>query len=382
MKHNEQLLHAMSDIDRDIVAAAMPNRRTQRPAAWKKQLQFAACFALAAVIGIAAWRLNTPEIKHSDASSENRNEETVLHTEATVPATATEMGIAVVPRWEEQSIAARFGEFEVGEERYRTRDVEIEASLVGEMQGSAIARGYDIYTDTEHETKLDYFAIQGISPECALAVRFEANEGYYVYANSWYRPETLEEFIRALNLRENMTFGDFHSSYFREDRCLEQVTVHDPDDSIVWNLLLSDTSPENVWEDTGWYISVLSIAVDIPLLGRSCSIWLTEDGYLCTNILDTGKAFYIGKEKVGQFLQYVFLNCPDRTVSVYDFSQENDGATTESDGEESDIVEMTTRAYFGDAEPPQTANAQTSISEPYIPGAVTSPAYNITTSEE
>lgn len=380
MKHNEQLLRAMSDIDQDIIVAAMPKMRPKQPAAWKKWMPTAACFVLAAVIGVAAWQMHAPELKHTE--DEQGQTETVWNTEATFPATATELGIAVAPRWEEQGNSARFGEFEVGEIRYNTRDVELEAAQVGEQLGSAIARGYDIYTDTLHEIGLDYFAIRGISTECALAARFEGDEGYYVYVNTWYRPETLDDFITDLNLRENMTFGDFHASYHDENRRLEQVTIHDPDDSIVWELLLSDTSLENVWEDTGWYISVMSISVNIPILGRNSSIWITEDGYLCTNILNSGKAFYIGEEQVGKFLQYVVLNCPDRTVVVYDYSQEEGAQTAaEDNGEESDIVVMTSQGYFGDQEP-QTATAQTSAAEPYIPGTVTSPAYNITTSEE
>lgn len=378
MKHNEQLLRTMSDIDQDIIMAAAPGRHKKQPAAWKKWMPTAACFALAVLIGVAAWRMHAPEIKHTE--DEQGQTETVRNTEATYAATRHEL--AIVPRWEEQGNSARFGEFEVGEIRYTTRDVALEAAQVGEQLGSATAYGYDIYTDTSHEIALDYFAIRGISTECALAARFEGDEEYYVYVNTWYRPETLEDFITDLNLRENLTFGDFHASYHDENRRLEQVTIHDPDDSIVWELLLSDTSLENVWEDTGWYISVMSISVNIPILGRTSSIWITEDGYLCTNILNSGKAFYIGEEQVGKFLQYVVLNCPDRTVVVYDYSQEEGAQTSaEDNGEESGIVEMTTQGYFGDGAV-KTSGGQSPAAEPEIQGAVTSPAYNITTSEE
>ena len=378
MKHNEQLLRTLSDIDSDIIAAAAPGRHKKQPAAWKKWMPTAACFALAALIGVAAWRMHAPEIKPTE--DKRGQEETGYATEATYAATRHEL--AIVPRWEEQGNSARFGEFEVGEIRYTTRDVALEAALVGEKLGSAIARGYDIYTDTEHEIGLDYFAIQGISSECALAACFEGDEGYYVYVNTWYRPETLEDFINDLNLRENLTFGDFHASYYYEDRRLEQVTFHDPDDNIVWEMLLSDTSLENVWEDAEWYISVMSILADDPVLGRTSSIWITEEGYLCTNILNSGKAFYIGEEKVAEFIYYVVMHCPDRTVVVHDYSQENGAQTAADDrGEESDIVEMTTQGYFGDGAA-KTSGGQRPAAEPEIQGAVTSPAYNITTSEE
>ncbi len=385
MKHNEKIFDAMSGIDADIVTAAAPGNRKKQPAAWKKWLPSAACFVLAVTLGITAWQLNTPE------PTEKKQPDEALSTEATakvetVPATHHELS-AVIPRWEEMTISEQFGEFHVGEDRYSTRVTAIDAAHVGEKLGESTSKGYDIYTDTAHEMSLAYYAIHGISTECALAAQFEGDDGYYVYVNSWYRPETLEELITALNLRENMTFGDFHASYFyTEDRRSEHITFHDPDDSIVWEWLLSDTSLENVWQDTGWYGSTLSVSVNIPLLGyENISLWVTEDGHLCTNILDTGKAFFIGKEKVEQFVYYVVMNCTDREVIVHDYGpiEDNGGAETAVDGE---IVEMTTQGYNPDA--PQTATAQTTAAAPRDPAqpnvTVTSPAYNpqFTTSEE
>ena len=53
----------------------------------------------------------------------------------------------------------------------------------------------------------------------------------------------------------------------------------------------------------------MEISVDIPILGyRNISCSLTEEGYLVTNILDTGKAFFIGKEKVQEFVNYIIAN--------------------------------------------------------------------------
>ena len=400
MKHNEMIFNAMSDIDADIVAAAAPGNRQKQITAWKKWLPTAACFALAVTIGIAAWQLDgiAPAVKHDDGYHEifgtkhateiTANVEIVPTTEATakvetVPATRHEL--AVIPRWEQMTRSEQFGEFYVGEDRYSTRVTAIDASNVGEKLGSSTAQGYDIYTDTTHKATLDYYAIRDISPACALAAKFEGDDSYYVYVNMWYRPETLEELMTALNLRENMTFGDFHASYFyAEDRRSEHVTFHDPDDSIVWEWLLSDTTLENVYDEVGWYGSVLSVSVNIPLLGyENIGLWVTEDGHLVTNILESGKAFFTGKEKVAQFVYYVVMNCTDREVIVYDYGKEDNGAATTV---EEGIVEMTTQGWNPDM--PQTATAQTTAASPYNPDqpavTVTSPAYNpqITTSEE
>ena len=379
MKHNEQLFDAIGGIDADIVTAAAPAKRARRTMPLRRAIPLAACFALAVIIGVAAWRLNVPKVKHAhDPHYSLEGTEATAGVE-TVPATQHEL--AIVRRWEERSDSERFLEFTVGENSYHTRAASVDAAHVGERLGEATALGYDIYTDSTHSTTLEYFAVSGISTECALAVRFPGAEEYYAYANYWYRPETLEDLISVLNLRENMIFGDFHASYFYEDGCYEQVTFHDPDDSIVWEQLLSDTSLPNVWDDRGWYISRMSVSVSVPLLGyENVGLWVTEDGYLCTNILDTGKAFYIGEEKVAAFIQYVVAHCTDRTVTVINHRHdEEEPSTSYADGE---IVEMTTQGYFPGVE--TAVEGQTTAAPPYLPGTVTSPAYNpaFTTSEE
>ena len=380
MKHNEALLDAMSGIDADIVAASAPGKHQKRRPAWKTFLPTAACFVLAAIIVIAAWRANAPKLTEDGSSQGTPNTEATGSVE-TYPATQHEL--AVIPRWEEMSISVQFPEFTVGEIRYTTRVTPIDAARIGDRLGEALSQGYDIYTDTAHEAPLEYYAIRGISTECALAAKFRENEGYYVYVNSWYRPETLEELITALDLRENMTFGNFYSSYFHEDRRHEEVTFHDPDDSIVWEKLLADTSLPNVWDEIGWYGSVFSVSVNIPLLGyENISLWLTEDGHLCTNILDSGKAFFIGEEAVRQFIYYVVTHCTDRTVIVHDYGQMQEEAITTAD-EDPGIIEMTTQGYNPN-QPPEKGEETILTSPAQSSGTVTSPAYRpqFTTSEE
>ena len=62
MKHNEQLFDAIGGIDADIVAASAPGRQ-HRTHSMRRILSLAACCALAVILGVAAWRMHTPETK-------------------------------------------------------------------------------------------------------------------------------------------------------------------------------------------------------------------------------------------------------------------------------------------------------------------------------
>ena len=59
------------------------------------------------------------------------------------------------------------------------------------------------------------------------------------------------------------------------------------------------------------------LSISASWLGMNKSISLTKDGYLISNILETGKYFYIGTDKVDEFVEYVRTNC-DGFIYVYD----------------------------------------------------------------
>ena len=77
----------------------------------------------------------------------------------------------------------------------------------------------------------------------------------------------------------------------------------------------------------------MGISTNVDILGfNNISLSVTEDGYLTTNILATGKAFYIGEEKVQTFINFVqneLEGC--EIIYVYeDIPDESEDAPAES----------------------------------------------------
>ena len=99
------------------------------------------------------------------------------------------------------------------------------------------------------------------------------------------------------------------------------VVFEDVEVSKVLELLKTNESAANVSvPDTDRGRTVISIGADYLGIGMNKGIFLTEEGYLWTNILETGKYFYIGKDEVDEFVNYVIDNC-DGYIYIYDLTE-------------------------------------------------------------
>lgn len=207
--------------------------------------------------------------------------------------------------WEEKTIVQKFPKFYFGEENvlHLMSNARKKSSEIGEYLGTAEFEGYDTINMKTYTTKGRVFTLEGISPEYALAVRYQGDDTYYLARNTAYVPESLGDMITDMMLEGNITFGTVYERYG------PQVLCGDPDDEVVWDMLLSDTSPVNEKYygnsvDTG--DRVLGITVNLPKLGRyGLTLAVTENGYITTNIVDKGAAFHIGKDKTEAFINYI-----------------------------------------------------------------------------
>lgn len=228
----------------------------------------------------------------------------------------TETSTAIVPKWNEMSISQQFMEVSYNANRYSSRITKISSDNIEKNIGTSILKGNDTYTNTDYTKKGELYSIKNISEKCAIAVKFEGDIDYYVYINAYYRPTTLGEFIKDLNLKEITSFGTINYDYWDKNMEYKNIEFYDVDDNSIWQILFSDINLENIYSDndTGKYVSErystsINISVDIPLLGyKNISVSLTDKGYLLTNILDTGKGFFIGENKVQEFLEYIKEN--------------------------------------------------------------------------
>ena len=356
--NNRDLLKAIGDIDDKYLIEEIDIEERKRITSNKMvnimknfKLKYALtpiCVIVIAVIGIYNSDMFTskPDINIS------KKDDWIIK-EVKVDKNSIEESVATVPKWNEMTISQQFIEVEYNNSKYTSRITKILSDNIIEKVGDATLTGYDTYSGTTYSKKAELYSIKDIADKCAIAVKFKEDNDYYVYVNSYYRPTTLGELMRDLNLEEITSFETIYYKYWDEDS-KENINVefYGVDNKIIQQKLFNNKNLENIYSDNdiGKYTSErfsksINISVDISLLGyKNISVSLTDKGYLLTNILDTGKGFYIGEDKVQEFLDYIKENYDGYKI-VY--VNENDREITDKNMEtENNIVEekiMTTQ---------------------------------------
>lgn len=332
----EQLYEVIGDIGEQHVEAA--NKRKTKKYTWVKWVSVAACLCLLAG-GAYCYKLEHPYPEKEVLSGQPQPS----------METGTEKTGYIEPKWEDLAIYSKYPVLSRNGIRYYARRGTVLPEQLGdklsEITASAMAEdSIETGEPVIRECKADLYEIAGISPECAVAVRYEGEEACYAAVNVMYYPQTLRQFIADLNLQENLTFGTAYYSY-RKPLSGEHATIHfeNVDSAKIWELLLANPDAENLYSEELLKREqpkrLLDISVNIPLLGyQNISLAIMDKGYIQTNILDTGKLFYVGEEHTKAFVEYVLKNCEGyEIITVYSTEDAKEESATEGSPTEAPV---------------------------------------------
>ena len=160
-----------------------------------------------------------------------------------------------------------------------------------------------------------------------MAVQYEGSGTYYAAINNSYRPDTLGEFVEDTDLKNTLTVSWASYKYHKPVSGDTEVRFENIDVHKVFDLLLSNTEAVNEYSDLDneQPEKLLDICVSVPLLGyENISLSVREDGYIITNILSTGKKFFVGEENTQTFVDYVLRECSGYEV-LYTLSPDQAG---------------------------------------------------------
>ena len=152
---------------------------------------------------------------------------------------------------------------------------------------------------TRHTTLVDVFSLEGLSDDLVLGVSFPDDDRIYAYVSSYYTPETLGEFLNAIDYDNTVTYGSI-TLYPGNNFPVNEKNAQD-----IKSFLLSDSSCVNIMdanaEATGQYVTV---SISCRELGRESKVLkIYEDGHITTNLIGYEYTFYVGKEAVANFLE-------------------------------------------------------------------------------
>ena len=340
---NRDILNALGDIDESYITEANGRIKSKKGIIIRYSAM-AACLLIVAAGAFAAVKMiPRGKIKNSAAPSETYEEydgnvadydgdySTIEKTDGTkangsAKGNSTSSSTALterIKRWDEKTNTEKFPIVKINGTEYSAANSVVTPDKIGNSITKLTVLGCDEYTNSEYASNAEIYEIKGISAECAAAVKYDADGKYYVCRNSHYKPETLGQFMNDLSLKENLTFVSFSGTQMKNGKAICDVEYTNVDKAKVWELLFTDTAAKAVKDyDSMNFETAAGIAIDLKLLGyENISLAVTRDGYLTTNILDTGKAFYIGKPAAEKFLSYLEKDCKTTVKHKYDYSE-------------------------------------------------------------
>ena len=292
---NTNLLDSMGRIDPKLIADASPDvpQKKSSSKAWMKWTSLAACFAILLIVGVTILPLLmgddvTPGVTDDRYKGNNIQ--------------VGELGV-VFP-WKYMTTAEKYVYLDVSGERFSARQREISASYIGSKIGSFKATGFDnTVDDSIYAETFEVYEIKGISSDELVAAKIEGK--YFVFISDEYNPPaTFGQVMETYNLSEHIELNRFS---FKGDGVEENYHLIN-DDEYVWSILKSCTDAPCFFDEMSWHESkgnYISFTVTSEALGvYKRALYVTENGYVWTNVFDGAFIYDIGTEAAASIINY------------------------------------------------------------------------------
>lgn len=225
----------------------------------------------------------------------------------------------IIWRWEYKTLSEKFTTVSFGDREYVTRARSISSELLGDALGVGTAEGYDDYSDKIYTEEFEVRSINGVSEERFIAAGVDGE--YYVYfCSSAERPSTFGEVLDAYSLSNTLELNRF--SVCEEGKETGYYSL--ADDELIWQVL-SECRDGRLYEDGDmWFVgnrNYLSFTCTSEHLGVYKRVfYITEDGYVSTNILDHSHVYFIGEEAAERIISYARENAVEAEFEPYSYS--------------------------------------------------------------
>lgn len=285
-----RIVNAMGKIDDELITSANGNRR-KKNTPWVKW----SCIAASVVAVVIVCAVLIPHILKDSSdidNSDSRYKDFNIQT--------GELGI--VWPWKYMTIDEKYRTIKVNDMEFRNRGMKISSDYIAESMGSYEAIGYEDISDAIHQQEFEVYKINNISSERLIAVKMEND--YYVFISENYNsPETFGEVLELYAMSDSINLQRFSL----EGKGIEKNYYALQDDSYIWNVLESCKSAPKT-DSVGWHEierNYISYTVTSEVIGVYKRVmYVTEDGYVWTNIFDSEYLYFIGEDNADKIIRY------------------------------------------------------------------------------
>ncbi len=306
---NKNIFRELGGLDPDLIAKAAPDvARKSKHKTFVKWGSIAACF----MVMVMAAALIIPMFNGSDPISIGG-----IDRDYKGSISGSEGDIEFP--WEYKLTYEKFYTVKYNGNDYRTRTRGINESLLGEVLGTCTAQGVDSYTDKTYTETFNVRKIKGVSEEKMIAVGMD-NE-YYVYFNDEVKcPATFGELLDAYNLSETLPLVKFSVNEGYKEKGYYQIT----DDEYIWQVLSECRNAEFYAENDKWdrgdrnYLSFTATSEELGVYKRV--FYITEDGYVSTNVFNYSYVYYIGEDAANKIIVHAKSNAAETEREQYEYT--------------------------------------------------------------
>ena len=303
-----RISEAIGNLPEDLVNGAVTYKRTSKKKSFIKWGSIAACF----MVMVMAAALIVPMLLGGDPISIggiDRDYKGVI--------SGGESYIDFP--WEYKLGYEKYTSVKYDGNEYSSRARAIDEALLGEILGTCKAKGEDSYTNKTYTETLNVRKISGVSEEKMIAVEMENK--YYVYFNSKVKcPATFGELLDAYNLSETLPLVKFSVNEGYKEKGYYQIT----DDEYIWQVLSECRDAEFYAENDKWnrgdrnYLSFTATSEELGVYKRV--FYITEDGYVSTNVFDYSYVYYIGEDAANKIITHAKSNATEAEREQYEYT--------------------------------------------------------------
>lgn len=269
---------------------------------WLKWGSLAACFA---VLVVASFAILTSFFNDGNANREKYK----YHVAGSE--------VDIEWPWKYKTNAEKYRNVMFNGKRYTIQSLNaVSTNNLGEKLGSCEAEGVDSYTDKKYSETFDVRKLNGVSADKRIAVGNDTD--FYVYAmDEIEKPSNFGEMLDSYGLDKTLDFDSFAKCEGYDEKGYFLLN----NDEYIWRILSGCRDAQLDNQSDRFDVSnrkYLTFTATSDTLGvYKSAVYISEDGYFATNILNDCCSYFIGTDAAGKIIEYALNNSNEAEFSPY-----------------------------------------------------------------